>query len=105
MEEKIERVRQYCLYQQDFGPADLSDEESDNYFIKKYPLINPEGLSSWKTMYFDIADAVIAINHPQSYDISGLLYNGVYFSDCNHMKLKEIYKVLSGNPLGIVNLV
>ncbi len=46
MEEKIERVRQYCLYFLDDTPdlpVDCTDEEFDAYFIKKYPLLNPRG--------------------------------------------------------------
>jgi len=105
MEEKIERVRQYCLYFLDNTPdlsKDCTDEEFDAYFIKKYPLLNHAGLSNGKTECFDMADAIFAIKHPQANEISSLLYSSVFISDfyaSNKIKLKKIYLVLKDDPL------
>ena len=109
MEEKFERVRQYCLYFLDDTPdlsIDCTDEEFDAYFIKKYPLLNHAGLSNGKTECFDMADALFDIKHPQFNEISGYLYNSVFISadrESNNIKLKEIYKVLKDDPLANVD--
>ncbi len=109
-EESIERVRQYCLYFLDDTP-DLSkvctDEEFDNYFIKKYPLLNHAGLSNGKTECFDMADALFAIKHSQFNEISGLLYSSIFISELyasNKIKLKKIYAVLKDDPLALVDM-
>lgn len=110
MEEKIERVRQYCLYFLDDTldlPKDCTDEEFDIYFIKKYPLLNHAGLSNGKTECFDMADAMFAIKHPQFNEISGLLYSSIFISDSyqkNKIKLKKIYDVLKDDPIGKVDM-
>ena len=99
MEEKIERVRQYCLYFLEDFPEDLSDKEFDNYVIKIYPLIKYEYVTT-KSVYFDLADALFEINHPQYNYISGLLNKNVFFGGRdNNNKLNEIYKGLKDNPL------
>ncbi len=104
MEEKIERVRQYCLYFLDNTPdlsKDCTDEEFDAYFIKKYPLLNHAGLSNEKTECFDMADAIFDIKHPQTNEISSLLYSSVFISDfyaSNKIKLKKIYTILNDDP-------
>ena len=109
MEEKIERVRQYCLYFLDDTPdlsVDCTDEEFDTYFKNKYPLLNHAGLSNGKTECFDMADALFDIKHPQFNYISGYLYNSVFISAdraSNKIKLKEIYTVLKDNPLANVD--
>jgi hypothetical protein len=105
MEEKIERVRQYCHYFLDDTPdlsIDCTDEEFDTYFKNKYPLLNHAGLSNGKTESFDMADALFDIKHPKFNEISGLLYISIFISDfyaSNKIKLKEIYTVLKDNPL------
>ena len=105
MEEKIERVRQYCLYFLDNTPdlsKDCTDEEFDAYFIKKYPLLNHAGLSNGKTEWFDMADALFDIKHPQFNEISSLLYSNVFISiyrEKNNIKLKKIYLVLKDDPM------
>ena len=105
MEEKIERVRQYCLYFLDNTPdlpKDCTDEEFDAYFIKKYPLLNHAGLSNGKTECFDMADALFDIKHPQFNEISSLLYSNVFISiyrEKNNIKLKKIYLVLKDDPM------
>ena len=108
--EALERVRQYCLYFLDDTPdlsVECSDEEFDQYFIKKYPLLNHKGLSNWKTECFDMADALFAIKHPQFNEISGLLYSSIFISDYrskNNIKLKKIYFVLKDDPLALVDM-
>jgi hypothetical protein len=108
--EALERVRQYCLYFLDDTPdlsVDCTDEEFDHYFIKKYPLLNHAGLSNGKTEFFDMADALFEIKHPQFNEISGLLYSSIFINDfyaSNKIKLKEIYTVLKDNPLALVNI-
>jgi len=105
----IERVRQYCLYFLDDTP-DLSmactDEEFIDYFIKKYPLLNHKGLGNGKTEYFDMADALCEIKHPQFNEISGLLYSSIFISDCyasNKIKLKKVWAILKDDPLALVD--
>ena len=111
MDEKIERVKQYCTYFLDDRPdlsEDCSDNEFNNYFIKKYPLLNHAGLSNGKTECFDMADALFDIKHPQVNYISSLLYSIVFFGGSykeNKIKLLEIYKVLKDNPLGNVDTI
>jgi len=109
MEEKIERVRQYCLYFLDDTPdlpVDCTDEEFDTYFVKKYPLLNHKGLNNGKTECFDMADALFDIKHPQFNEISGLLYSSIFISNSyqkNKIKLKKIYLVLKDKPMAQVD--
>ena len=108
--EALERVRQYCLYFLDDTPdlsKDCTDEEFDQYFIKKYPLLNHKGLSNWKTECFDMADTLFDIKHPQFNEISGLLYSSIFISDYrskNNIKLKKIYFILKDDPLALVDM-
>ena len=110
MEEKIERVRQYCLYFLDDTPdlpVDCTDEEFDTYFKNKYPLLNHAGLSNGKTECFDMADALFAIKHPQFNDISGLLYSSIFISDYRHnnnIKAKKVWAILKDDPLALVDM-
>jgi hypothetical protein len=107
--EAIEKVRQYCLYFLDDTPdlsVECSDEEFDQYFIKKYPLLNHKGLSNWKTELFDMADAIFDIRHPQFNEISGIIYSSLFMSDYrekNKIKEKKVWAILKDDPLGYVD--
>ena len=86
----IEKVRQLCLCYLDDTPdldKDCSDIEFDKYFSTKYPLVNLDGISNWKTGCFDMADAIFDINHPQANDI----------------KLKQILNILKDDPMAYID--
>ena len=105
----IEKVRQLCLCYLDDTPdldKDCSDIEFDKYFSTKYPLVNLNGISNWKTGCFDMADAIFDINHPQANDISSLLYSSIFISIYrreNDIKLKQILNILKDDPMAYID--
>lgn len=92
MGDRVEYIRQLCsMLTEEWDGFPDGDEEFELKFKEKYPLLNYD--FGWKTHYFELADTLYEINHPQANKISRLLYNAI-FCRSNFIISGSIFKVI-----------
>lgn len=104
MSDTNEFIKQLCcVITEKWVGFSENDEDFENEFRTKYPLINYDDMN-WKKNYFDLADSLYEIGHPQAKEISNLLYSSINGSfKSNFEKLKIVFEFLKSNTIDIIN--